>query len=355
MKISVNGLTLIELLIAMALSLVLLGAASTLFLGNKTTHRLNTAVIQLQENARFAATLIAKDIRMAGFLGCTSLDPQQPLINHLAGPPVTLSPLQGIEGWETATLNTSPGHYTLVQNSPVTDASITGWKSSLIDTPMLDATTFAVAESDIVRIWQAAGEPVSGDLYGSTFRAQASTPYAARDMMLLSDCQGAHLALVCSLSGKTADVACADNQVFTMPNPAHGLQAFQYIGVLYYVGKRSKVAHNPPALFRRIISKNALAETAQEVVEGIESLQIIYGEDSAEPRGIANQYVPADQVSNWQHVVSVQINILTRSSEPVLSADEPQPIFFNGANLTANDGYLRYPFSFSVALRNRLP
>ena len=350
-----QGLTLVELLIAMALSLVLLGSASTLFLANKTTHRLNAAIAELQENARFAATLISKDIRMAGFQGCASRDPQHLLVNHVANPPETFSPTHGIEGWETATLNTSPGHYTLVQNSPVSDASITGWKSSLTNTPHLDASSFAVAQTDIVRIWRTTGDPVSGNRYDSTFQAHSSTPYAARDLILLTDCQGAELALVCSLSGKTADFACVDNQVFSTPDPASGLQAFQYTGVLYYVGKRSKVARNPPALYRRIISKNALAETAQEVVEGIESLQIVYGEDTAEPHGEANQYVPADEVANWKNVVSVNIELLTRSTEPVLSADEPQPILYNGANLTANDGYLRYPFHFSVALRNRLP
>ena len=349
------GLTLVELLIAMALSLILLGSLSQLFLANKTTHQLNNAVAHLQENARYAATLIAKDIRMAGFRGCASRDPQLAWANHLANPTHAFSPIQGIAGWETSMMDTTPGHYTASQAGPVTDASVAGWITSDIPTPYLDDNTFAVAQSDIIRVWLTTGEPVGGNMVGSTFQANTAVPYAARDVILLTDCQRADLALVCSLSGKTADLACVDNQAFSLPNPDHGLQAYQYAGVVYYVGKRSKQAQNPPSLYRRVISKNALAETAQEVVEGIESLQIVYDENTAAPSGIADRYVTADQVSDWQQVVSVQIEILARSIEPVLSADEPQPVLFNGANFRTNDGYLRYPFSFSVALRNRIP
>ena len=350
-----SGLTLVELMIAMALSLILIGAVTQLFIANKTTHQLNNAIAHMQENARYAATLITQDIRMAGHQGCASRDPLTPWKNHLAHPAAAYTPERGIEGWETATMDTSVGHYTVTRNSPVTDASETGWKTSHTDSPQLDDNTFAVAQTDIIRVWRTAGDNVSGTVQGSTFQANKTPPYAARDMLLFSDCAGAELAMVCSLAGKIAEFSCLENQTFTLPNPTSGLQAYQYTGWLYYVGKRSKQARNPPSLYRRAINKNALAETAQEMVEGIESLQILYGEDTADPSGIVNHYVTADQVTDWQQVISVQIGLLLRSTDKVLSTDEPQHIDFNGATQTANDGYLRYPFNFSVALRNRLP
>ena len=149
-------------------------------------------------------------------------------------------------------MDTTPGHYTASQANPVTDASVVGWITSDIPTPYLDDNTFAVAQSDIIRVWLTTGEPVGGNMVGSTFQANTAVPYAARDLILLADCQRADLALVCRLSGKTADLACVDNQAFSLPNPDHGLQAYQYAGVLYYVGKRSKQAQNPPSLFRRV-------------------------------------------------------------------------------------------------------
>jgi type IV pilus assembly protein PilW len=342
-------------MIAMALSLTLIGAVTQLFLANKATYQLNNAIAHMQENARYSATLITQDIRMAGHQGCASRNSQTPWKNHLSYPTAAYTPARGIEGWETATMDTSIGHYTVTSDSPVTDASKAGWKTSHTNSPQLDDNTFAVAQTDIIRIWRTTGDSVSGIVQDNSFQANKTPPYAARDMLLLTDCSGAELAMVCSLSGKVAKFACLENQSFTLPNPTSGLQAYQYSGWLYYVGKRSKQAHNPPSLYRRAINKNALAETAQEIVEGIESLQILYGEDTADPSGTINQYVTADQVSDWQQVISVQIGLLLRSTEKVLSTDEPQHIDFNGTIQTANDGYLRYPFNFSVALRNRLP
>lgn len=333
----------------MALSLLLLSGLIPLFLSSKNTYQLHQALAQIQETARYAASILSHDIRMAGFRGCASRHIDY--TNHLANPPATFNPTRGIAGWEAE--NTATGNYTLVTHRPVTDASLTGWTTSQTDTPMLDTGTFAVVQSDILRIWQVHGENVSGTRRGTQLQTTQTPPYAARDVILLSNCQTAALILACRISGKVTELSCTDNA--TLPaSDSDTWQVWQAAGWLYYVGKRSQQVTHPPTLYRRMISKNATAETAQELVEGVESLQVLYGEDT-DGDYLVNQTVTADQVTDWQQVISVQIDLLVRSLNPILAADEPQDITFNGASFTAQDGYLRYPFRITIALRNRIP
>jgi len=78
-KSTQHGVSLVELLIAMTLGLVLLAGMLTVFAGNKQSSELNTALAQIQENARFALSRMSRDMRMAGYQGC--LDPNQGTIN----------------------------------------------------------------------------------------------------------------------------------------------------------------------------------------------------------------------------------------------------------------------------------
>ncbi|CAL94794.1 putative type 4 pilus biogenesis protein [Azoarcus olearius] len=63
------GMTLVELLIAMVLGLVVLGAMSTLFITNSQTRREIDNVAQQLENGRYAIRLLRDELQVAGFLG----------------------------------------------------------------------------------------------------------------------------------------------------------------------------------------------------------------------------------------------------------------------------------------------
>ena len=67
-----RGLTLIELMVAVAIGAFLMIGAMTVFMQSQTTFRLNQSIARLQENARFALAAIEPDIRMASFYGLSS-------------------------------------------------------------------------------------------------------------------------------------------------------------------------------------------------------------------------------------------------------------------------------------------
>lgn len=75
MRRSQTGFGLLEVLLAMAVGLLLLTAASQAFASAYHTWRLQGAALQLQGDARLALTLMAQDIRMTGMFGCLRLQP----------------------------------------------------------------------------------------------------------------------------------------------------------------------------------------------------------------------------------------------------------------------------------------
>ena len=68
----VQGFTLIELMIAMVLGLLVLGAALAVFQSNQKTFSANEGQNRVQENARIAYEMMGKDIRSVGSSACSS-------------------------------------------------------------------------------------------------------------------------------------------------------------------------------------------------------------------------------------------------------------------------------------------
>jgi len=68
-----TGMSLIEVMLAQTLGLFLIFGLIQIYLSVQKTFDLQQAIINLQENGRFASYLLSKNIRMAGFAGCESL------------------------------------------------------------------------------------------------------------------------------------------------------------------------------------------------------------------------------------------------------------------------------------------
>ena len=346
------GLTLIELMVSLVLGLVLMAGVIQLFAANKTSYQLTGQISAMQENARYAMSRLERDIRMAGYTGCTGRDQDGLVINIEFTATTRFTPDNGVEGWEAN--GTNYGNYSVIAyNAAVSDASSSGWTTAGATTPVLDSSTNAVSSSDVIRLWHVDGDGVLVDVSGSTVSAGSTPPYAAADTMMLTDCTNADIVHVCSLTGNDASLNCATNGSLNLLNSDGAAHAFKLAGWVYYIGKRGNTATNPPSLFRREISANGVAGTAQELVEGVEALQLQYGEDTdTVPDGVADAYVNANQVTDWNNVVSVRVHLLMQSANDNV-VDGSQTFTFNGANVTASDGRLRYPFVATVALRNR--
>ena len=96
---SVAGFSLVEVMLAMALGLLVLMAASRIFIGALHGWQAQDIAARLQEDARFALQRLARDIRMAGSFGCLRHQEIQfasPSVAQAFSQPVTLE--RGVDG-----------------------------------------------------------------------------------------------------------------------------------------------------------------------------------------------------------------------------------------------------------------
>lgn len=364
------GLSMIELLIAMVMGLTLTAGVMQVYVGNTQAERDQESRARMQENGRFAVSYLAHELRMAGYLGCLATIDENSINNTLDGPPPSFQPNSGLQGWEAN--GTTPGTISNSANN-VAPASTAGGGWTTSGGSIMDAT-MAVPRSDIVRVWNAAG---TGATINSISPGGAMTVVNSGivdiedgDILLLSDCQRADWVQACNVQeiGGGASInavlssGCVPGNITSQPlGTQAGGELVKLQGTMFYVGKRGDVAANPPALFRRRLNQTAAAGNAEELVEGIESMQILYGVNvDNDSKKSVDAYVSANLVPDWTRVISVRISVLVQSIEDNM-LPSPAPYTFNGITYNGAGGNgalpadtrLRRVFTSTITLRNR--
>ena len=145
---------------------------------------------------------------------------------------------------------------------------------------------------------------------------------------------------------------------------------FRAESVAYYVGFNGTT--NNPALYRarfHAAPGAALVADVQELVEGVENMQFIYGVDrelnfDAPPSGYIDRQLVASatelgtQEEGWRRVGSVQVALLASSPSRAAAAqpnsDDAELIGGGVIFETPEDGRYRAVYQSTIALRNRL-
>ncbi len=94
-----------------------------------------------------------------------------------------------------------------------------------------------------------------------------------------------------------------------------------------------------------------------ELIEGIDSLQILYGLDTdSTPDAVANIYITADNIANrWARIVSVRLAVLANSVTESSNVKTKNSYSVLGSNITGfNDYKTRRIFNGTVMLRNNI-
>lgn len=365
-----RGMSLVELLVALGLSATLMAGVVGVFVTMFQADRTQEAVSRIQESGRFALNFLSQDVRMAGYLGCSSTLESTQINNTLNGPPPSFQPDRKVQGWEAD--NSDPGVIkNAVANQAVGNTATSGWGSS--GGNVLDSTR-ALPGTDVLRIWGAdpaiEATVVSISPGANTVvRVTNNVTIPSGTILLLSDCEKADWVQACNSNvvgnppvlQLTLSAGCTPGNVASATLVSEvGAKVMKLGGTVYYVGKRDNLATNPPTLFRRQLGLTGLAGTPEELVEGVEDMQILYGEDTNNDSASAvDRFVPADQVANWDKVVSVRITLLVQSLENNL-VPTPQAYTFNGVVYDGGSGNgslppdnrLRRVFTTTINLRN---
>lgn len=370
-----KGLSLVELLIALVLGATLATGVTQMYVGSTTSDRSQEARLRMQEGGRFAINFLSQEVRMAGYLGCLGSIQGTSVNNLLDGPPVHFQPGWGIQGWEAT--GTAPG---AVNNSTANVALVATnsaeWTTG--DANIVVPVFNAVPNSDILRVWGGTGSAgtVSTITQGSppTINAETAAGIAVNDFLLISDCEQADFVQACAV---VADAGPATTSLITLSdacNPGNVVagritsvtsalnlaEVVRLQGTILYVGKRGGVATNPPALYRAQLDATGNLATPEELIEGVESMQILYGVNvDKDIRRTADSYLPANLVTDWQDVISVRISLLMQSVENG-TVPNPQAYTFDGVTYDGagtgslpGDNRVRRVFSTTVSLRNR--
>lgn len=344
-----HGFTLVEMLIAITLGMLLVIGVSYAYLGTKQTSRMQASLARMQEGARFAFETMALDIRMAGSTGCSVIN--TPI--NLYGTADWFADLffQPLVGYENASA-TAP---TTPQNIRANVSTLSGHSAS-------DALAVVLAEGGGGVIMGGNREYrvmafTSPNIFTVT---PAPTALSSGELVVATDCQTALLG-VATVAGNVITIAGAT----TAYGP--GSRVFGVTGNLFYIGVN---AAGEPTLYRQHLTQagGAPSTVSQELVEGVEDMQIMYGVDTTPTADhIVDTYLNANDVEGagvpgatpkekWQRVLSIKVNLLMRSTEDgIISAPQdyhyPDP---DSAATTPADRRLRRAFTSTIAVRNRL-
>ena len=300
-----RGVSLIELMVAMTIGSVLIFGATQVYVNSRNAYGANEGVSRMQESARYAMSVIEPDVRMSNFWGLLkgagAVTGQA--LQTAAAAPVAPGAAANICGTNFAVdLSTNlQGD----NNSYVLSPTRQPGCNSLIDLDSGAAwTTTPVTTADTLTVRRA-----------SVFRNAAPT---------------AGVLELCTnrISGKLqSDVsACTAWPVGELSN---------LIVDTYYIDRNSAQLAGLPALRRKTLSAGGVLQFAdQEIIAGIEDMQIQFGIDPTGNTGLATRYVNPDAVPASAQIIAVRIWLLVRadSAEQGFTDDH---IYQYGDRLTA--------------------
>ncbi|MFO7530531.1 MAG: PilW family protein [Marinobacter sp.] len=345
---SQRGLSLVELMIALALSVTLIFGIFTVYLDSSRTSRMSTALARTQEAARIATDIMARDMRMVGFQGCADQD--DVTLNIIADNPPTADFFETtLRGWEVTDGAWADG----------TEFDGTGIESG------------AVVGSDVISVQR--GETMEIELAGNMSADNANIQvqgddvvrFSQNDVVMISDCEAADLFRISSQPA--SDTWAHANNVNSTNRLSQAYtdsaRIMRFSSSVYYVadtGRDDTRGNDILALYRQINNLDGSAQTPQEIVEGVENLQIEYGE----LLGTNNvRYRPADEVGDMASVIALRIGLLISNADPVRDDNDTSDYALPGETITEASGggtvthpedqRLRRTFVTTVMLRNR--
>lgn len=361
------GLTLVEVMVAMTLGIVILGSAMQVFSANQQSFRLSKALSRVQEDGRYAIQSMARDIRMAGYVGCSSRKQVDVSTVANASPPTVdlANVLVGFDngaGWWTSV---TPPQDHLGSALTICDAAGGGNATCQVSDVVQVLRGASAAASLSVAMANTSSTVQVRQAEFNDFEPSVAVSGAApnaEDLVLITDCRRA------DLFRTTAIATAGSNQVLT-PNAALS-QAYQAGAIVtplvtanYFIADDNAdedgdgTADPIPALYRMGVTDGGNAPVALPIAKGVEMMRVAYGVDTGGDE-FADAYVTAAGVTDWSRVVSVRISLLVKSKNDFVT-DFPVAVTFvdgtvvnGGANA---DRRLRLVFSTTVGLRNRVP
>lgn len=371
-----RGFSLIELMVAITLGLLLTAGLVQLFSATRVTFNTNDALARVQENGRFALENLKSALREAGTLGfCAG---QVPITSHLntgcsGGIDDFFNPDFSVVGWEYAGTGLTES-YTLPTDLDPGTASASDWDSSANspDLPtqlsgLVSPGSDVLVTRNLVVVDSFTADPLNPHDPDEDITLTASSELRDNSVLLITDCSSADLFQ--NTAGPSDSKLSSSGGSCSSPGPGNdgsidwsttyndSMQTFRIEQVAYYIGVNDA---GEPGLYRWNMSNGTAAARAEEIIEGAENLQILYGFSRVAPDGDGqhvNNWLSADEIptDGWPQVIALRVGMSVRSTERGDLDNSDITLDLASAQITApGDGRIRQGFSTAVALRNRV-
>lgn len=362
LAIQARGLSLVELMVALVLGLLITAGILQLFQSSKVTFQTNDALARVQENGRFASELIKREFRQVGTHGFCAARIE--VRNHepdscLAVGNNFFPDTWSLTGWEFNGTGINDT-YELGEDLDPGGASGGDWASTAPSNNLPGVLSGEASPgSDVLvvrRLDILSGITADGIQNPANNTMQLTGSHLLPDdaMVMVTNCaSGVDL----FQNGGADDVLSKPNVLDWSTAYDESTQIYHVRAVAYYVSTNDA---GDPGLYRSTLGCGGIEET-EELVQGVEAFQILYGySDSAAAGGdgqSVDRWLRADQVpaDGWPQIVALQLGMSIRSTENADGDDASRTVSLANMNLTTpGDGVMRQPFSTTIALRNRL-
>lgn len=329
MKKKQDGFTIIEIFISLAIGLALLAGVLSLFVAMRTTSSETTSAGELQENGRFAMTLITDDLLRQNFWGDLSGN------ITVAGLVLSPDPSNVSGDCVGGGINNSsfPG--------PV-GAFRTLWGVTVLNSSVMGGCIKnAKVGSDLLQLKRAISHPFSDPL----------PPLAP---LTIADLPNNRY----YIKSNANSAAIFAGNAFEIPKVNIG-RVWEYQHHIYYVRVDTHGSNNIPILMQGRLQNAASAIFFDIMVEGIERLYFMYGVDTTND-GSVNAYISAKNMTTgyWDsnnniRIVAVKVYILVRDLLPDSKYINNNVYQLGDTRFEAKgDNFRRLLFSSTVALKN---
>lgn len=339
----IGGFTLVELMVALSIGSIVVVFALALYAQGHSAYRVNERVARLQEQGRYALSVIEPDIELAGFYGFTN----QPDVISLVRGGARASVVASANALRQYPLRAGDVLPTPVIGLP-TNAHVCGVNFAV------DVMMPVQGSNDVFDLGR--GRATGCNPYQGRAQPGADTLTIRRVETQTSAAANGRIQVYASrLSSQSTQLLFADGVAPGPMDADHGV--YDFVVRSYYVARDSVGQRNFPALRVKSLTRSgsAVSFDEDEVMPGVEDLQVQFGIAGADDDG-ATRYVNPDFADLPRvRVVAVRVWLRLRADEPEVGLVDAQT--YEYANVTYTPGgaerrFRRVLMSRTVSVRN---
>lgn len=309
-----QGFSLLEVMISLTIGLVLLVGVMSVFVGMKTTNSQTTSQGALQENGRFALTVLTGELLREGFWGDM---PNQLDTNALTAIPAIAGQDCVGEGLNNATFPVAVGYFRSL------------WSITAEDSNPMGCINNAKINSDVLQVKRVLANPVVGNTDNTQYFLNTNSSNGV---------------LFVGVGGG-------------VPPAVNNGQIWQYQHHVYYVRDEVQGATTVPVLMQGVLSvTNGISFSP--LIEGIEMVRYLFGVDTTGD-GAVNAYIPTGDMTSqiWDksgdnNILSVKIFVLVRDILPDNGYSNAKTYQVGDFAFIADDNYRRLLLTTTVTSYN---